>query len=783
MSSKVITARSSDMLSVTRLPTSWLAAIARRTYPSAAGRSPARARSWAAPSSEKVICGPMGTESNISAASSKAGASAASLSTENHARPELPGRARARHRRLYGLRPLPEREMDEGFDREEVHVISLGAHGIESGMSLRQDRQRRGFTQSEEAPSPAPNNRARARHRKDLGTRDAECLAGQDGGGRVDPGCCRASPPCLAMTIDRSRSVEVRARSRSKPRPAADVPTGLEATDGSDQSARRCRHRPGSGRPAPSRAWHQVVELGRDPLPPDLLLEAVLPRHVALTQRHEELRRADDATDVCLTGIVKLFPCECPQRLEKTEPGATFIGRISQEHRLVDETRQAVDDVPPTDLAVGRHGLGGLGVEALTNTPRRSKTHCSVGEHRVRPLTVARKVWCRSTRSRRPPVRRRNRFVEGSDLGRRHRRHPGCGQLDGQRHAVEALADLGDRWPGFDPPSEKPGRTASARSCEESHRRSCRTRPWRPRPAGPATARATRCSPAMPRALPTGGEDPRGHPGTALQQGADGQPTPPRSKRCSQLSRTTSTVRSAAGTPRCCSAIERPRHGDWLGAGTASPTVWNITLARRWRRLASHSQTPFEEVRGSNSAATCSASRVLPTPPTPVRVTRRWSASMPTSAVNSRSRPMNDVSCTGRFPGKASSERRGANSRSRPGPRTWKIRSAWARSRSRCSPRSTSSTPAGRSPRTSGSVVPDRTIWPPWATAIRRAHRLSGWLRYCPSTTTPSPVCTPIRARRAPNDSAQVSAVRSRCASTAAATASPADANATAMPT
>ena len=61
--------------------------------------------------------------------------------------------------------------------------------------------------------------------------------------------------------------------------------------------------------------------------------------------------------------------------------------------------------------------------------------------------------------------------------------------------------------------------------------------------------------------------------------------------------------------------------------------------------------------RGRISAAACTDRRVLPTPPTPVRVTRRRNRVPRRSALSSRSRPTKDVSCKGRLPGNASSDR------------------------------------------------------------------------------------------------------------------------------
>ncbi len=65
----------------------------------------------------------------------------------------------------------------------------------------------------------------------------------------------------------------------------------------------------------------------------------------------------------------------------------------------------------------------------------------------------------------------------------------------------------------------------------------------------------------------------------------------------------------------------------------------------------------------------------------------------------------------------------------RSGCSSWKTRSGSSRSRSRCSPRSRSSVPAGRSSRASCCTVCDSRIWPPWPAARSRDSRLSGAAR------------------------------------------------------
>ena len=66
----------------------------------------------------------------------------------------------------------------------------------------------------------------------------------------------------------------------------------------------------------------------------------------------------------------------------------------------------------------------------------------------------------------------------------------------------------------------------------------------------------------------------------------------------------------------------------------------------------------------------------------------------------------------------------GGNSAGSPSATTWKMRTGEPRSRSRCSPMSRSVTPAWTSSISRAWVWPVARIWPPWATAARRAARL-----------------------------------------------------------
>ena len=80
---------------------------------------------------------------------------------------------------------------------------------------------------------------------------------------------------------------------------------------------------------------------------------------------------------------------------------------------------------------------------------------------------------------------------------------------------------------------------------------------------------------------------------------------------------------------------------------------------------SSHSHAP-SAYRPATCPAACTASRVLPTPPGPVSVTTRASPSVAPVCSSSRSRPMNELTCTGRLPVRSATVRIGGKSAGRP---------------------------------------------------------------------------------------------------------------------
>ena len=53
------------------------------------------------------------------------------------------------------------------------------------------------------------------------------------------------------------------------------------------------------------------------------------------------------APSVRVVGLVEAFPCVCPQRLEHRVPRAAVGGTFADHHRLRDQARECLDDIPP----------------------------------------------------------------------------------------------------------------------------------------------------------------------------------------------------------------------------------------------------------------------------------------------------------------------------------------------------------------------------------------------------------------------------------------------------
>ena len=196
--------------------------------------------------------------------------------------------------------------------------------------------------------------------------------------------------------------------------------------------------------------------------------------------------------------------------------------------------------------------------------------------------------------------------------------------------------------------------------------------------------------------------------GPRLLSRAQIRPDPPRRQ---------SRARSCRARPACAGPTGSPggTPPSVTGAPTAAATAM-ATSAPSATGARSTSQQPSSKV-GATAAATPSARRVFPTPPTPVNVSSRSRLAVSARFITSSVRPRSSVRMVGRLVGTASTVRRCGNVP----PPTWKTCSGAARSRSRCSPRLRIGTEASARL----AVAREHTTCPPWAVAMSRAARLT----------------------------------------------------------
>ncbi len=176
---------------------------------------------------------------------------------------------------------------------------------------------------------------------------------------------------------------------------------------------------------------------------------------------------------------------------------------------------------------------------------------------------------------------------------------------------------------------------------------------------------------------------------------------------CSQLSRTISSLRSTTNASSASTTV--------LPAFSTTPRTDAVACATRSESRSGASSTNHTPSSNSSrtSAATCSDSRVLPSPPLPNSVTSRERCNSAFTSAISRDRPTNAVICCGRLFGIASSDRSAGNSPRNCGWTIWWTCSGLARSRRRRRPRSRSSTPWRRRRDTSSATLWDTSACPP----------------------------------------------------------------------
>ena len=253
-----------------------------------------------------------------------------------------------------------------------------------------------------------------------------------------------------------------------------------------------------------------------------------------------------------------------------------------------------------------------------TNTDSRPNAASSAGSSRsVDQVSVARKVWCRP-RARPPPVSsrsrssRRSRICAGVRLRTRAAASSMASGMPSSRVTMSSTLVRSRRR------ATKSWRAAPARSTKS------RTR-LRAQPGSRARRCARRRHPSASRLVAT--TDTCGHDAST-----ESTRSTTASSRCSQLSRITRTrlLRRNQGSDSRAGPLPA---GTPTASASASGTSVPSVMEASWHRYAPSGK------RGSTSAATWMASRLLPTPPTPVIVTRRLSRSAAATASTSPSRP------------------------------------------------------------------------------------------------------------------------------------------------
>ena len=401
---------------------------------------------------------------------------------------------------------------------------------------------------------------------------------------------------------------------------------------------------------------------------------AARPRSASATYQ-SRWRRPDE---VGLAARLELLRGELADRVEQPEPRLAVGRLLDLDQALVDERHEAVDDVAAELRGRAADGLGRLEVaaagedgQAVEEPPPAVVEQVVAPGDRAAQRLLARRQVARAGRQQVELV-----LEPGEDRVGRQELDPGGGQLDGERHAVEAGADrgdrrgvlVGDREPRLDrdrPLDEQADGLVLAEGGEVHDAASSagQAQPLERRSAGSGSGGAGRpgtgysCSPETRSAARLVTITLR--PGAARRRSAT---TGAASTTCSKLSRTSRT-RSVAQPVRRATSATGPGAGlrDADGRGDPRRDEHRVAdrLERRRRRRRPGS-------RRRRRAASCSDSRVLPVPPGPVSVRSRVVASSSAASASSASRPTNVVSWVGRLFGRASSVRSGGKSDGRP---------------------------------------------------------------------------------------------------------------------
>ena len=287
------------------------------------------------------------------------------------------------------------------------------------------------------------------------------------------------------------------------------------------------------------------------------------------------------------------------------------------------------------------------GVTPPGNTAIRSARERSASSSRSQlQLTTPRRVRCRGSAVRLPPVSNRNRSSSRAAIcatpivrSRAAASSIASGSPSSRRHTSMTASTL-------DASTTKPGWTAAARS---ANRRTAdiaiavaaSVPGFRAvQRAAPARAPRRRC-----RAAP--GSSPGSCRLRAAQQQVVGQLGAAASTRCSQLSRTSSVdgpLRPSASRVRASRGVTGPVPPEIVRSLIPRPLATDCARSLGSSKGASVATWTPPGNRAARRSAVSLASRVLPAPPGPTRVTRRCSSSCFDRSLTASSRPTKLVS-------------------------------------------------------------------------------------------------------------------------------------------
>ena len=368
---------------------------------------------------------------------------------------------------------------------------------------------------------------------------------------------------------------------------------------------------------------------------PWLTLAVVCIRHQILDELGTPARMRG-AYRLGLTGVVQVLLRVLPDGLQQPVPRLA-AGRVGLHEGACHQAREQLEDVGPVDDAAGGHGFGGIEREA-PGEHAQPVEHPSLGlvEQVVRPVDRGAERLVALGRAALAAREQAEALVEAlGELGRREHRDPCRGELDRERHAVESSAHLRDRG-GVALVDREAGPHRLRPLDEEPHRVARRDLVDVARSASGTssepTARIRSPGSPSPSRLVARTRTP-GHSRTIVPtSAATGR------SRCSQLS---STTRRSLAARNCRSVSSMLEPG--AARRRTSPATAPATASGSRTLASSQSHAPSRK-RCAVALAISIASRVLPTPPTPVSVTSGVSSSRAGIARSSSSCPTNDVS-------------------------------------------------------------------------------------------------------------------------------------------